>query len=316
MANETTTTTVTEIVYSEWINPSFQAYATDIAVARPFAFGKNAQNKSKTVAFPRMISDAGTPDDSGAGVDTEYDYTEGTGLSNTQLDLEEATVTATEIGIMRTITDEAMEDSVDGLDLVNAIIRDMAHVLALVKDDDMLSLFASFTDTVGTTTVDFAIADLSSAFTQLRRNGAHPTAGAIVGVIDQQQGEDLENAVQATGTSMAVFEGAADRFLAIQPDAGHGMTSGLLMMFRNAPIFVSGLCDDANAAADKVGGLFIRGDQTVNEPWAAVGASVKRTFRVETERDASLPGTEIVGTERDGTGVINPAFGVQIVTDA
>ena len=316
MANETTTTSVTEIVYSEWINPAFQAYATDIAVASQFVFEKRAGNNSKTVSFPRQVSDVGTPGDGGAGVDTEYDYTEGTGLSNTEFETEQASVTATEMGVMRTITDEAMEDSVDGIDLVNTIVRDEAHILSLVKDDDLLALMNSFTDTVGTTTADLTIAQLSSAFTELRRNGVHPEAGGLAVFLGDQQGADLEDAVQATGTNIAVYEGAVDRFLNIMPDAGAGMSSGLLMMFRNAPVFSSGLVDTVNAGEDEAGGLIVRGDIPVNEPWASIGACRKRDFRLETERDASLPGTEVIGTERWGVGIINAAFGINIVTDA
>lgn len=316
MADETTSTSVTEVVYSEWINPVFQAYATDVAVATAFVYEKRPANNSKTVSFPRQISDVGTPDDGGAGVDTEYDYTEGTGLSNTEFETEEASVSATELGVMRTLTDEALEDSADGIDLVNAIVRDEAHILSLVKDDDLLALMNSFTDTVGQTGVDLTISQLSMAFTELRRNGVHPQAGGLAVILDQQQGEDIESAVIATGTAMAVYEGAADRFLGIMPDAGLGMTAGLLMMFRGAPVFVSGLTDSVNAGADVAGGLIVRGDIPVNEPWASIGACRKRDFRLEDERDASLPGTELVGTERWGVGIINPAFGVNIVSDA
>jgi hypothetical protein len=42
---------------------------------------------------------------------------------------------------------------------------------------------------------------------------------------------------------------------------------------------------------------------------------MKSDFKIETQRDASLRATEIVGSVTYGTGIVKDDFGCQVVTD-
>lgn len=316
MANETTSTTIEEIVNSEWIRPVFQDYAHDWVVASQYALPLSLIGRaSATIALPRIQSDMGTVGDGGGGVDTEYDATEGTDLSNTQLDLNEATITSSEYGIMRTVTDTAREDSIDAFALMQAIIRDCARILTTALEDDVCALFGSFSNTSGTTTVNLALADMNDAIASIRNRGIR-APGGLAFVLDEQQGLDLEAALVATGTSWAVYPGTAEAQLRAVPDGNNGLTDGRLLSYKGFPVVATGLTDTANTGADVVGAALVRGDESLNAAFAAIGVVTSREFRAATERNESLRAEEIVCTMRKGTGILLDGAGQGIVTDA
>ncbi len=47
----------------------------------------------------------------------------------------------------------------------------------------------------------------------------------------------------------------------------------------------------------------------------SLGLAMKSDFKIETQRDASLRATEIVGSVTYGTGIVKDDFGCQVVTD-
>jgi hypothetical protein len=122
MADETTITSVTELVYGEWIAPFIQSYAGNYLNPSQFFARWDPQNGSSTVSVPRLVSDQGTANDDGAEVDTEFGIAEGTDLSNTELETLDATFSIAEYGIMREITDTVLESasSADAIDWMSA----------------------------------------------------------------------------------------------------------------------------------------------------------------------------------------------------
>jgi hypothetical protein len=58
---------------------------------------------------------------------------------------------------------------------------------------------------------------------------------------------------------------------------------------------------------DSIGGVF--------HP-VSLGLAMKADFKIETQRDASLRGTEIVATVTYGSGVVKSDYGVAITTDS
>ena len=48
----------------------------------------------------------------------------------------------------------------------------------------------------------------------------------------------------------------------------------------------------------------------------SLGLALKEDFKVETQRDASLRGTEIVASICYGTGVIKNNYGVRVISDS
>jgi hypothetical protein len=316
MANETTTVTLNDIVYSAVIEPSFLAYAMDWIVAQQFARRFSLVGMpSNALDIPRLATDMGTVGDGGTGVDTEFDATQASDLSaNVALDTDKVTVTASEYAFKRTITDNVREDTIAGIDLLDAVLSDGAQILMTAFEDDMLALFASLSNTVGSTGVDVTLAQALAAQVGIRKRGVRAPDG-VVYVLDEQQVDDLEALMIAAGANQATYTLAADKLLGIDREANNGMGNGLVFNFRGYPVYSTGLTDTANAGADVVGACFTP-SSAGNDKYATYGWVDKRPFRVETERDASLRADEIVFSMRRGVAEITDVSGTAIITDA
>lgn len=312
-ANAVTGTTITNIVNSEWIQPAFQDYAKDWLVAVQFAKQFNLVGRSTaTVAVPSLASQMGTVSSGGSGVDTEFDATDGTDLSNTAMSLTEATITAIEFGVMRTITDVALENAVDGFQLIAAIAGDNARILSTALEDDVCALMGTFSNTVGTTGSAMTLANLDTAITGIAKRGVMAPDG-LVGVLDDQQWEDFNTALRATSTSINVHDTSLDRFLAIERDLNNGLTDGRVGRYRNVNLYMTGLTESPNTAADVAGAIFVPATPA-NDLMAAIGVAWARLPKMTTERDESLRATEIVTTQRAGTAELLDVAGVSIIT--
>ena len=315
MANESTTTTLNDIVYSAWIEASFLDYAYDWIVAQQFFRPASLIGRpSATHQYARLQSDMGTVGDSGTGVATAFDGAEGTDLGNTALATDNVQVSVSEYALMRTVTDDVGEDSINGLDLMQAILADAARILMTALEDDCVGLFSGLSNSVGTTTADLTIAQTLAAHVNIRKRG-HRAPDGVVYVLDEQQVDDLEAALIASSTSATTYAAAADKLLGVDATANNGMGNGHVMNFRGYPVYSSGLTDTANAAADVVGACFVPTSEA-NNSQATFGLVSKRPFRVEPQRDASLRADELVFSMRAGAGEINDGSGTDITTDA
>ena len=314
MANEVTTTAVTEAVNSEYINPLLKKYAHDHHVCVRFLQPYDMRGKaSSTVAIPRIESQLGSPGDYGAGVDTEYDATEGTDLSNTAFTLAETTLSTTEYGVMREVTDTTLEDTAAS-DFAMQVAQDNARILAHALEHEAVSQFASFTNSSGATTVDLTLANLDDALADLFGRGIMAPDG-LVAILGHAQKGDFEAAVTATGSNQAIYQGTTDRFLAIERDANNGFTNGRIGLWKGINLFSTGLTVTANAGADEVGALFVP-YTNANADHAALALGVSRPMQMATERNESKRTTEIVTTQRVGTGIQFDNGGQALITDA
>lgn len=316
MANETTTTTLNDIVYSAVIEPSFLAYAMDWIVATQFCRRYSLVGKpANALDIPRFATDMGTVGDGGTAVDGEFDATQATDLSsNVALDTDKVTITCSEYGFKRIVTDNVWEDSISGIDLMDAILADGAQILMTAFEDDVLALLASLSNTVGTSGSDLTIAQTLAAQVGIRKRGVRAPDG-VVYVLDEQQVDDLEAAMIANSTSMAVYAFAQDKLLGIDRESNNGMGNGHVFNFRGYPVYSTGLTDTANAGADVVGAC-ITPTSAGNDRYATFGWADKRPFRVEPQRDASLRADELVFTMRRGVAEITDTSGTAIITDA
>lgn len=287
----TDTTTLTELVNSEYINPAILDYAHDYAVAAPFLNWQDLRGKATKVgSFPRWV------------LDTATDLaTETTTLANTTLESTDVSITAAEIGVRRDVSDAAVEESILGAQIFDFLVRDAGVLFGISLDDDIVALFASLSTSVGATTVNLSIANMVEAQAQVRKNGMR---GALVYILDDQQASDYQ-AAQAAATSTTVND-----FFSVST----GIESGYLGTFMGAPVWQTGLCDTANTNADVVGACFIRGD--MNPQQACFGGVMTRDIRTELERDANERLTEFVATAKWGVGEIADESGCSIITDA
>lgn len=319
MANEITTSTLDDLTNANLVEPVvIMALSEQPGIAiescREFSLiGKPATG----IKIPTQTAYWGSANDRGAGVDTEFDGTQGTALSNTGVSSGSVTCTPSEYGVAHQLIDNVGEDSVlDGLELMNLFTGGMLLALNLALDDDFIANFANLSNSVGSTGVDLTAANLLSAQQGLRTRGV--VADRIQYLIDNQQASDAEANLTSSGTSMAVFALAADRILNWQPTPGNGMASNrVISYFRGIPVVASGLTDTANTGADVVGACYCP-TSAFNDASGATtyGIVWKRMPRFETQRQAKARGTDLVMTMRAGTAELQDGSGTAIITDA
>ena len=308
----TTTTSLTELINTEFINSFIGNYLENYKNPSQFFLPINITNGASTVSQTRWVSDVGTVPEDGAAVDTEFDATEATDLVANELETTDATFSVVEYGLLREPSDTAMEDAT--LITVEQIVANAVGILMDAMNDDACALFASLSQSSGATGVDLSIANFNDALYQLARRGAK---GELVGILDNIQVEDLSNAIEATSTSMAVYAGTADRSMAVAMDPMQGRNAeGFALRYKGVDIYRQGLTDTANTGADVVGAVFVRGDIPAQAGYATYGQAYRRPFTVATQRDESARCTELVFTARWGCGEIFDLTGQKLVTDA
>jgi hypothetical protein len=314
MANETTLTTLTELVHAEWINPFILSYAANYKNPSQFLLRMDPLNGSTTVSAPRWVSDEGDVADEGAAVDTEYDATEATNLDPVALETLDETFSISEYGLNRTVTDHVFESAQSAASVLASLTPNAASTLMAAGNQTACALFSSFTNQSGDTTADpLTIAFVDDAIYDLAERGV---IGELVGILHHDQIRHFMDALQAASTSMATYAGAADRQMAMTPSGDQGRNvEGWALRYKGVDFYRNGLTATANTAANVIGAVFCRGDIPSQADMAAIGQGSLREFRLETQRDASLRATEFIFTMRWGCGIVNNAHGQEVISD-
>jgi hypothetical protein len=308
----TTTTSWTELIATEFINTFIGEYLGNYKNPMQFFLPISVTNGASTISQPRWVSDVGTVPEDGTAVDTEFNATEATDLTANELETTDATFSVIEYGLLREPSDTAMEDA--SLVTVMDIVSNAVGIIADAMNDDACALFTSLSNSSGATTVDLSVANVNDALYQLARRGAK---GELVGIFDNIQVEDFQNALEAASSNIAVYAGAADRMMAVSADPMQGRNvEGYALTYKGVPIYRQGLTDTANTGADVVGAIFVRGDIASQRGYATFGQASRRPFTVATQRDESARCTELVFTARWGCGEIFDGTGQRLLSDA
>lgn len=318
MANETTTSTLDDLTNATMIEPYLVAALSE----KPGLFRHckefNLVGKEQQAAkIPSETSWWGSANDDGASLDTEFDATVVTDISNSAVSTGSVTCTPAEYGVAIELEDKVQEDSISGIDFLNLIQERMLHVMTLAFDDDFLALFAGLSNSIGSTGVDMTLANLLQGITDLRVRGVDAPDGLHI-TLDNQAASDVEGVMIATSTSAAVYAMAADRHISWNPSPDAGVNPNRYYgSIRNVPITVSGLTDTANTAADVVSGIYVP-SSAANDTSGHVtfGCAWKRLPRFETERHAKKRTTDLVMTSRLGFVELLDGSGSKYVTDA
>jgi hypothetical protein len=310
----TTTTTVEEVVYTEWISPAMQAHLMEYDSPTFLAWDIGAPaNNANTIRIPRPVSDAGTVGDGGGGVDIEYDMTEATALEAIAFETTEGSLTLGKYGIYRKVSAETVEDAINGDQLINVMLAHDAEILQTAFNDDMCGNFASASNASGTTNTTLGLADLDDAIDDIVDRGAN---GAIAVVLDQIQRRHTIAAFKAAGSNQAIYQGTADRVMNVStaesPDFGNNR--GWFTRYREADFYFTGLTDSANSDVDVVGCAFIRGDVVSNQKWASFTTSRKRLPRLKVQEVVEDDTVKMVTTMRAGVSLSYNATAQKIVT--
>lgn len=280
MANETTSSTLSEL----YTNITQEAIFTfqETSVMRPLVTLYPLMGSGKVAEVPVY------PAISAAAVN------EATDLSNTAVNPTSATITASEIGVMTTLTDLGANSASRN---VGADIGKLfGEAIAKKVDTDLCGLFSSFTTNTGGAAGTELTADLLfKAQAQLRTLSV---PAPYYGVFHPKALFNLKKTLTQAGYGTSAY--------AISEIGNEALRNGYIGRIAGIDVF-----ENANlsidASDDSVGGVF--------HP-ASIGLAMKEDFKVETQRDASLRATEIVASIVYGKAVVKESFGVAITTDA
>ena len=280
MANETTSSTLSELFENITQEAIFTFQET--SVMRPLVTLYPIVGSGKTVeipVYPAITASA---------------VNEATDLTNTAVTPTSATITASEVGVMTTLTDLARDSASRN---VGADIGKLfGEAIAKKVDTDLATLLDSFTTTLDSGGgVELTADKLFQAQATLRLLNV---PAPYYGVFSPKAVFNLKKTLTSAGYNTNAN--------AISDIGNEALTNGYvgrvagIDIFENANIAI-------NANDDSAGGVF--------HPMS-LGLALKEDFKVETQRDASLRGTEIVASICYGTGVIKNNYGVRVISDS
>ena len=280
MANETTSSTLSELFENITQEAIFTFQET--SVMRPLVTLYPIVGSGKTVeipVYPAITASA---------------VNEATDLTNTAVNPTSETITASEVGVMTTLTDLARDSASRN---VGADIGKLfGEAIAKKVDTDLAGLLDSFTATLDSGGgVELTADKLFQAQATLRLLNV---PAPYYGVFSPKAVFNLKKTLTSAGYNTTAY--------ALSDIGNEALTNGYvgrvagIDIFENANISI-------NANDDSAGGVF--------HPMS-LGLALKEDFKVETQRDASLRGTEIVASICYGTGVIKNNYGVRVISDS
>lgn len=231
MAGETQSSSLSGTIYADIIDLGILAYQYDELTVTPYFRYKSIENEmSDTARFPRLVKSTGPT----SGTPTN----EVTALSYTELTTTSQTVQVSRVGIARTLTETAKEDSVVGRALyVQGFIMDAARLYGEYFDTTATALFSSVSGEVGPSGQALSIATMVAAVAAARASKAK---GALVISLHDNQLKQLQQAQAAsTATPWQTF---------YSPEGSGAQYGG---MFMNAPVWASGL--NPTSTGDRLG---------------------------------------------------------------
>jgi hypothetical protein len=293
--NITGATALTHIINSEIIDNLIALPLRENSTIMPLvAYRKLSEGQGAVHTF------TGWPTDTAADITetTDIDATVVGTLTNVQ-------VTAGVVGIMREVSDYAAFANLLGPDgIVRALVADGSEACRVMAEDDLANLLDAATGaTLGTTTVDFSVADLVQGIAGMRTLNV---PGPYVAVFDDQAAYDLM-------LSMATTTGTAwsgDKSLLNSASGGYiGSPMGVSCFYSNYP-------DTANSAADVCSGIWADPRVGANEQYCPFAYVEMWSPRVKMIAVPESPGVRFSITYAYGVGTKRPAAGIYWATDA
>jgi len=278
MANESTSSTLSEL-YTEIVAEA-QFVATEQSIMRNLVRNYQITGGGKAVEVPiySAISAAAVA--------------EATDLSNTAVDPSSATITASEVGVMTTLTDLARNSA--PRNVAADIGRLFGEGIAKKQDQDLIALFDGFSTTLGDGTTAISAASVFNALSTLRANSLPINECAVV--LHPKIAYDLK----ANLTNTFANANANDL-------ANEALRQGFVGRLAGMPVFETANMANTGTAGDYKGGAFHRD---------AIALAEMQGLKVETQRDASLRADEIVATAVYGVGEIHDTYGVEMHFDS
>ena len=282
MANESTSSTLSEL-YTEIVAEALFV-ASERSIMRPLVKNYAISGGGKSVEVPiyAVVSAAAV--------------SEATDLSNTAINPSSVTITASENGIMTTLTDLGRNAS--PRNVAADIGRLFGEAIAKKIDVDLTALFNGFSQEVGDGTAVLSAANVFNAVAVLRKTGV-PTS-EISGVFHPLNAYDLKSNLTNT------FAGLSTEL------SNEALRNGFVGKVAGVNIFeTSNMADSSGnnpgTTGDYKGAVFHKD---------ALGLAMMQDLKIETQRDASLRADEIVATSVYGVGELHDTYGVELNVDS
>ena len=282
MSNETTSSTLSEL-YTEIVAEALFV-ASERSIMRPLVKNYAITGGGKSVEVPiyAAVSAAAVAD--------------ATDLANTAINPSSVTITASENGLMTTLTDLGRNSA--PRNVAADIGKLFGEAIAKKIDTDLTALFGGFSNTVGSATTVMSAALIFNAVAKLRATGV--PSDNLACILHPNIAFDLKS-------------GLSNSFA--NPNAGVGneaVRTGFAGQIAGVSIYeTSNMADSSGNNPGTTGdykGAVFHSD--------ALGLAMMQDLKIETQRDASLRADEIVATAVYGVGELQDSYGCEVEADS
>ena len=275
MANETTSSTISEL-YTEIVAEALFV-ASEQSIMRGLVRNYTIAGGGKSVEVPIYSTVSASA------------VSEASDLSNTAVNPSSVTITASEVGVMTTLTDLARNSA--SRNVAADIGRLFGEGIATKIDSDLAALFSGFSTEKGPGAgSELTVQDLFECAAELKTNKA---PGPYYGVFHPKQIFNVKKSLTNT------FVGRDTELSNEAMRTGFVGTVAGIQLFETSNISVDG-------SDDSIGGVFSQD---------ALGLAMMQDLKIETQRDASLRADEIVATAVFGVGELHDSYGVKLTAD-
>ena len=277
MANETTSSTISEL-YTEIVAEALFV-ASEQSVMRGLVRNYTIAGGGKSVEVP-IFSTV-----SAAAVN------EATDLSNTAVNPTSVTITASEVGIMTTLTDLARNSS--SRNIAADIGKLFGEAIAKKMDQDLTALFDGFSSSIGGAGQELTVDKIFQAVATLRQANV---PGPYYGVLNPKVAYNVKKNLTNT-------------FVNPNPNdlTNEALRTGYIGNIAGVQIFESSNVDGTTDTDNCKGAVFSQD---------ALGLAMMQDLKIETQRDASLRADEIVATAVFGVGELHDSYGVELLAES
>ena len=277
MANETTSSTISEL-YTEIVAEALFV-ASEQSIMKGLVRNYTIVGGGKSVEVPIY------PTVSASAVN------EATDLSNTAINPTSVTITASEVGLMTTLTDLARNSA--SRNVAQDIGRVFGEAIARKIDLDLTALFDGFSVAVGGTGATLTADTVAQAHANLRNNSVPMNDLALV--LHPMVAHDLKR-------------GMTNTYAGLDTDiSNEALRSGFIGTLFGVPVFETANMANTGDAGDYKGAMFHRD---------ALGLAMMQDLKIEVQRDASLRADEIVATAVYGVAELQDSYGIEIGADS
>lgn len=285
MANETTTTSVTETIYTTIITDRLLREIRPLNVCRPF-FRMGEAGASLSYDFTLLDDLAPSNVESPA---------EAADLTNRAVTTASVRATATVKAIMASVTDLAQKVSI--IDVLPEVQGILGRTMAEKYETDLAANLANFSN-VSDAGATLDVATFLAAIAALEQRDI---TQSLVSVVHPKQQGQVRSDIQSKTTQYWGNSAGPSDFLDRYADNGYvGSLFGV-------PIYQTSLVPTSDAAANRAGAMFVPGE--------ALGLLELWAVKAEMERDASKLLTEVVLSMAYGTVEIDDVRGQTIKSD-